>query len=295
MDRARILLYPLFSTSPPKHTLRVLSIQQVRANGKQSILYAYLFQIGGDLFVLHREDSTASSRRRSIHAVHRSLESLPRIVIPSGESDLTSTYHIPTSPLLVVHSPPMSRRGSFTNGTNAIKSSDEGEATDGWPEGSSSNLDPNSIPLRIIYSPSVSRSGSIGYSERPSIVITQGDDGAGTNVHIGLPEDELAPAGSFQAQSLRESNVYRRSRTNSNASNIEQRTSVSNPPSSSTARRPSSPSRRLAFEESGRRDYLHAPPVFVAFSQTKWLRPVLTAKIILIFVCCAVLGNLLYT
>lgn len=251
-------------------------------------------QIGGDLFVLHREDSSASSRRRSIHAARRSLESLPRLVTTSGESDPRFPYHVPTSPLLVVHSPPISRRGSLVNGTSATKSSNEVDGADGWQEGPGSNLDLNSTPLRVIYSPSVSRSGSVGHSERPSIVITQDDD-SGTDAQVVSPEDESAPAGSFQAPSSRESNIYRRGRNNSNASNTASGVPRNNTSLPAAAGRSSSPARRLAFEESGYREHLHAPPVFVAFPQTKWIRPMLAAKSILGFVCCAVLGNLIYT
>jgi hypothetical protein len=176
----------------------------------------------------------------------------------------------------------------------APKSPDEADVTEGWQEGPGSNLDPNSIPLRIVYSPSVSRSGSIGHSERPSIVITQDND-PGTDVPIGSPQDEFAPAGSFQAPASGDSSVYRRGRNNSNSSNMESRPPGSNHSSPSTARRSASPVTRLAFEESGQRDHLHAPVVFVAFSQTKWIRPMLAAKTLLAFVCCAVLGNLIYT
>lgn len=236
---------------------------------------------GGDLFVLHREDSSASSRRRSLYAVRRSLESLPRIVTSNGESDQRSRFHVLPSPLLVVHSPPASRRASFAKETSAIKSSEAVDMTEGRQEGSSSSLDPNSIPLRVIYSPSVSRSCSIGHSDRPSIVLSHEDDPR-NDVQILTPDDDSAQARSFQASSFSESNVHRRSRNNSNASNMEGRMSTS-------------PTGRLGFEESGHWDYIHSLPIFVAFPQTKWFRPMLAAKTILAFVCCAVLGNLIYT
>lgn len=165
--------------------------------------------------------------------------------------------------------------------------------TEGQQEGSGSSIDLNSIPLRVIYSPAVSRSGSIGHSDRPSIVISHKDD-QGNNVQILSPDDDSAQARSFQAPSFSESNVHRRSRNNSTASTMESRMSANNPTSPVT-RRSSSPTARLAFEESGHRDNVHAPPIFVAFQRTKWFRPMFTAKIILAFVCCAVLGNLIYT
>lgn len=246
---------------------------------------------GGDLFVLHRENSTASSRRRSLQAVRRSLESLPRIITSNADSDPRSTYHVPTSPLLVVHSPPVSRRSSLANETSAIKDTDEVDVTDGH-EGSGSNLDPNSIPLRVVYSPSVSRSGSVGQSDRPSIILRH-EENPENDVQLLSPDEDSAQAQSFQAPASSESSVHRRSRNNSYSANSETRHTAS--PASSSTRQSSSPTRRLAFEESGNRDHRQAPPVFVAFPQSKWFRPVLTAKIILAFVCCAVLGNLIYT
>jgi hypothetical protein len=243
--------------------------------------------------VLHREDSTASSRRRSLHDARRSLESLPRIITSSAESDPRSTYHVPTFPLLVIHSPPASRRGSLANGTSAGKNAEDLDVIEDRQEESSSNLDLSSMPLRVIYSPSVSRSGSVGHSDRPSIILSH-DDGPEADVQILSPDDDSAQARSFEASALSTGNVHRRSRTNSYASNVDASFSTSNY-SSPNPGRPSSPTGRLAFEESGNRDHIHSPPVFVAFRQTKWFRPMSAAKSILAFVCCAVLGNLIYT
>lgn len=177
--------------------------------------------------------------------------------------------------------------------TSSSKSSDRIDEAEEQQEGSSSNLDPNSIPLRVIYSPSVSRSASIGHSDRPSIVISHEDD-LDNDVQVQSPDDDTAQVQSFQAASFSDSRIHRRSRTNSNVSHIEGRGSASNPPSP-IVQRSSSPTGRLAFEESGRRDHLHAPSVFVAFAETKWFRPMFAAKTILGFVICAVLGNLIYT
>ena len=250
---------------------------------------------GGDLFVLHREDSSASSRQRSLHAVRRSLETQPRLLGSQDGGDQSSNYQVPSSPLLVIHPPPGSRLGSVVNESSAKVDSEEVNVMESRQEGFSSNLDPNSIPLRVIYSPSVSRSSSVGQSDRPSTVRSYDDD-LGYGLRILTAEEDSAHARSFQAPSSIESNVYRRGRNNSTASNVESRA----PPSpiarqSSILRRSSSPTGRLAFEESGHRDQIYAPAVFVAFPQTKWFRPVFTAKAMLAFVCCAVLGNLVYT
>ena len=177
------------------------------------------------------------------------------------------------------------------NETSAVKGISEVDITEGH-EGSGSNLDPNSIPLRVVYSPSVSRSGSVGQSDRPSVALTH-EEQSETGPHHSTPDEDSAQARSFQAPSFSETTVHRRSRNNSYATNPEPRLTAS-PASSSTQRSPS-PTRRLAIEESGIRDHIHAPPVFVAIPQTKWFRPMLAAKTILAFVCCAVLGNLIYT
>ena len=243
--------------------------------------------------MLHREDSSTSSRRRSLHDARRSLESLPRIRPTSDDSEPRSTYHIPTSPIFIVHPPSVPMYDGPTNNTSASKIPDELDAIEERQESSGSNLDPNSIPLRVIYSPSVSRSGSVGQSDRPSIVLSS-DDNPDGEIPILPSEDDSALVRSFEAPTVPDGYIYRRSRASSHASNIEPRHSSSNP-NSPSVRRPSSPTGRLAFEESGTRDHIHAPPVFVALPHTKWVRPMVAAKTILAFVCCAVLGNLIYT
>lgn len=251
-------------------------------------------QIGGDIFLLHREDSTASTRRRSTQVARRTHDTLPRLVTTMDGDNSRSP--VQTSPLLVVYSPPVSRRGSFAGETSPTKSFEEIDITEVKQEGSSSALDPSSIPLRVIYSPSVSRSGSVGQSDRPSIVLTHEDEPA-IDVQILGPDDDSSPSQPFQAASFPESGVHRRSRGNSNASNMERRGWGSNPPSPSqySVRRSSSPTRRLAFEEEGHREYGRMAPVFTAFAEKRWFRPILVAKIILGIVICCVLGNLIYT
>jgi hypothetical protein len=281
---------PLCCTFLQRHIPPALLIQQVSESWTGCLTTTNKCS-GGDIFVLHRESSTASSRRRSLQAARRSLENLPRIITSDADRDSRSTYHVPTSPFLVITSPPVSSRGSLENEPSAVKDIGEIEITEG-NEGSGSNLDPNSIPLRVVYSPTVSRSGSVGHSDRPSTVFTH-EEQSETEPQLLSPDEDSAQARSFQAPRFSESSVHRRSRNNSYTSNLETR-QTARPASFSTQRSPS-PIRRLAFEESGRRDQIHAPPVFVAFPQTKWFRPMLAAKTILAFVCCAVLGNLIYT
>ena len=216
---------------------------------------------------------------------------MQRSLTPNSGSDPRSTYRSHTPPLLVVHSPPVSRRGSLTvNELSAVRKPNQLDEVEDRQEEPNLNLDPNSIPLRIIYSPSVSRSGSLGQSDRPSIVLSQNDDSIG-DVQLLAAEHDSSLLRSFEAPTVPESYVHRRSRANSYSSIVESRLSTT----LSIARRSPSPTGRLAFEELGNRDHFHAPPVFVAFPTTKWFRPMLAAKTILAIVCCAVLGNLIYT
>ncbi len=224
--------------------------------------------------------------------MRRSLESLPRIITSSQEDGPQFTFPVPTYPLLLIHSPSESGQENLSNEMNATKDSNSMDLADDVEGEPGSSLDPNSIPLRVIYSPSVSRSGSVGQSDRPSIVVSHENESC-SDIPTLSPEDDSAQVRSFQPAAYSDSHVHRRSRNNSYSSYVETRPPSS--PTSSAVRRSFSPARRLAFEESGNRDRIHAPSVFVAFPRTKWLRPILAAKIILGFVCCAVLGNLIYT
>ena len=236
--------------------------------------------------------TSTHSQRRSVHSTRRSFRlDLPRLVTTPPENDAASDDEAPTSPLLVVYSPPVSRRGSFAQPESSSKKSDEVDITD-MGQGSGS-LDPSSIPLRVVYSPAVSRSGSIGAAsqgERPSIVLSR-DNEPGSESLVHEPDAVSATTPSFEAQPFSENQAYRRSRHNSTASNMESRS----PPNS---RRPSLPSpmrnRRLTGLEEAREED-RTTPVFKAFPERNWFRSILVAKIALGIVTCCVLGNLIYT
>ncbi|KAL7272460.1 hypothetical protein RUND412_004727 [Rhizina undulata] len=72
---------------------------------------------GGDIFVLHRYGSSAStgSRHKSINSTLMSpkSESSLRLITTTNQKASGPTLDVPTSPLLVAYSPPVSRKGSF--------------------------------------------------------------------------------------------------------------------------------------------------------------------------------------
>lgn len=263
--------------------------------------------IGGDVFVLHRDNSSGSahSRRRSFLSTRRSLayEGVPRLITtPAEEENSVPTYEASSSPLVVVHSPPGSRRGSIVRYQSPTKSTDEEiNLTDLAAEASGSALDPSSIPLRVIYSPAVSRNPSTGqtsHSQKPSIVSNRERGLEDSSRDQTLPRSEFSPTSpSFEAPFSSENQVFRR--RGSTASNTEAKLPTFTVPSP-TLRPPSnsrSPAERSPFEEEDEEEEEEdlPSPVFMAFPERKGLRKIVVAKIALGIVTCCVLGNLIYT
>jgi hypothetical protein len=152
-------------------------------------------------------------------------------------------------------------------------------------QSSGSHLDP-SIPLRVIYSPSVSREPSIGHRpssgshSRPSTTSNTETDPA------TLPPQTITDEESLQQLPLPQIRGRRSS-------------TVSNPASQYPRQ-----NRFLNWFRSGQRTRRRASqsfeaeretPVFVAFPERKWFRSIKLAKVALAITTCAVLGNLIYT
>jgi hypothetical protein len=197
-----------------------------------------------------------------------------------------------------VHSPPVSRRGSFARDQSPPKGTDEEiDLGDLAAEGSGSALDPSSIPLRVVYSPTVSRNRSIGYtshSQKPSTVSNREGDPEDSDRERMLPPSGFSPTSpSFEAPFPSENLDYGRSST---ASNTEARLLTFDVPSPSLQPPSSnrSPAERTSFREEGDEEDL-SPPIFMAFLERKWLRKTVVAKIALGIMTCCVLGNLIYT
>lgn len=152
-------------------------------------------------------------------------------------------------------------------------------------QSSSSHLDP-SIPLRVIYSPSVSREPSIGHRpssgshSRPSTTSNRETDLATLASQVVTDEE---PPQQLQLPQ----NRSRRSSTVSNpATQYPQQNRFLNWfRSGQRARRRGSQSFEVEREA----------PVFMAFPERKWFRSIALAKVALAVTTCAVLGNLIYT
>ncbi|TVY41556.1 hypothetical protein LOCC1_G005111 [Lachnellula occidentalis] len=122
---------------------------------------------GGDVFILHREDtsvSTHSPRRASQAASFRTVPEL--LTCPPAESIEIPAYEMATAPIVTLNEPPDSQRSSIsTNGSSNLKkyeTQDIGEV-DQEEFGASSS---SSMPLRVVYSPTVSRRPTVGSSSR---------------------------------------------------------------------------------------------------------------------------------
>jgi hypothetical protein len=220
---------------------------------------------------------------------------------------------IPTSPLLNIYAP-SSRRYSIANSKESLEEVDLASPNRHEASGSS-NLDPSSIPLRVVYSPAVSRSGSVSHShtDRPSIVLTHSDT---QNSQIIPSIDENSPArhrsNSFEARSQADGNITRRSRHNStaspSASNASNDNSLQVVINSARIQSPSLGSsnrqRRLTIEEVANEPlhYSHeyenehgTGEVFRAFPEKTYWKGTVVARVMLGVVSCCVLGNLIYT
>ncbi|RFU30942.1 hypothetical protein B7463_g5397, partial [Scytalidium lignicola] len=255
----------------------------------------------GDIFVLHRDNSSASARShsRSMHSIRRSFAGeVPHLITTVAEEETNmSTYEASTSPIVVVTSPAISRRGSLEYDNSGSKNSyEEIDISDLGQEASGSGLDPSSIPLRVVYSPAVSRNPSIGHtSNSPKPSVLSNVESASESVEQLLPPTSISPTSpSIEASFLSNNQVVRR--RSLTASNIEAGLPTINAPSSPlrSASSPRSPTEGTSIQEQGYGDD-RSPPVFMAFPERKWLQKIVVAKIALAIVTCCVLGNLVYT
>jgi len=153
---------------------------------------------------------------------------IPRIIIPDAEDEevFEQSNITPSSPFLAV-SPSVSRRVSFEDTANKDPSTSSEEEIDHDPynQASSSHLTPDSDPVRIVYSPTVSRSrsGSLSHSpNRPSIVLTADDEQTNAIPQLTLDTSNISPsrlrASSFESPTSARGHIRRRSRANSNVS-----------------------------------------------------------------------------
>jgi hypothetical protein len=234
--------------------------------------------IGGDVFVLHRDSSTASgsSRRRSFQLAHRSLahERSPRLTRTYADEENGVPTCEDLSPLLVVDSPAVSRQDTLAQDASTPKRTDDNIfLADVAVQGSGSATDPPSVHFRVVYSPAVAR-------------------------NAGDCEQVLAPSGFSPSSPLAEApspsqnQVYRR--RGSTVSNDQARLPILSVPSPLLRQQSNrSPSERNLHEESDEADL--SAPIFMAFPERRGLRKIVVAKIALGIVTCCVLGNLIYT
>jgi hypothetical protein len=235
--------------------------------------------IGGDVFVLHPDSSTASgiSHRRSFQLARRSLahERSPRLTrIHADEENGVSTCE-DLSPLLVVDSPAVSMQDTFApDGSTPKKMDDDIFLADVAVQGSGSATDPPSVPVRVVYSPAVARN-------------------AGDCEQTLAPSDFSPSSPLAEAPSPSQNQFYRR--RGSTVSNGQARLPTLSIPSPLLRHQSNnrSPSERNLQEESDEADL--PAPIFMAFPKTSRLQKIVVAKIALGIVTCCVLGNLIYT
>jgi hypothetical protein len=250
----------------------------------------------GDVFFLYDD----SSSRRSTHIVQRSRDPIPSIITSSADNGSPSTQEVPT-PILSVYPPSVNGQESAddASSTKELEEIDLGDQ-----DISGSSLDPSSIPLRVVYSPAVSRSGSVSQTDRPSILLSHHDSSDNTQI-IRMDSSQSGPrirSNSFEVRPQQGNTVHRRnlSRNNSAGSTTDEAVSPTEntlPTRQSIALGSSNRRRRLTIEEVAEESDENGTDitVFKAFPDRRWWNSVAVAKVALGIVTAAVLGNLIYT
>jgi hypothetical protein len=209
----------------------------------------------------------------------------------------TAIYDTPSSHVIVVTSPPRSRSGSFANDECYTNESDEeNDFANSGPEDTGSALDASSMPVRVIYSPAVTRSISFRRNSHIQTSSLVSNTEADLGNYVEIPPLASAALPSLGAPLSPQRQVYRSSRHNSIVSNIEasptivdRRTRSSQSTSSSATTRAANTEQEAGYEEND-----HTTPLFKAFPERKWFRSIVFAKLALGIVTCSVLGNLTY-
>ncbi|TVY28961.1 hypothetical protein LHYA1_G001672 [Lachnellula hyalina] len=254
---------------------------------------------GGDVFILHSEDTSASTQspRRS-HQTANSRIVPELLTFPPAENTQLPAREMATAPIVTLNEPSDSRRSSIlTNEPSDFKKPgtlETGEVElEEFGAGSSS-----SMPLRVVYSPTVSRRPTVGsssHSARPSF----SDLAVVENDHEGEKAPSPTTAVSLEVAFGQENQpVRRRSSTSATANTTSQH--LSTPawllPSPRTSNHHSRRnSRNSASLEANLSEIPPTATHFVALPNRRWLKSIVIAKICLIIVSCCVVGNIVYS
>ncbi|TVY92647.1 hypothetical protein LAWI1_G002418 [Lachnellula willkommii] len=271
---------------------------------------------GGDVFILHREDSSASthSPRRSLRAA--SSRAVPELVTypPVENTELPAS----TAPIVTLNEPSDSRRSSTSTYEPSYLKKPEVLET-GEVELEDLGAGSSSTPLRVVYSPTVSRRPTVGSSRSPrpsfsELAVAENDHererekapspttAVSLEVDVGQANQTMRRRASTSATantgsqhlstpawllpSPRNSNHHSRGNSRNSAS-LE--ANFAEPP---PTRRSSSNSVSLEA------NYAELPPTlthFVALPNRRWLKSIVIAKICLVIVSCCVVGNIVYS
>jgi hypothetical protein len=203
-----------------------------------------------------------------------------------------------TTPIVTVDEPPDSRRSSILlDDFSCLKKPEAVDITEGDLEdfgpGSSS-----SAPLRVVYSPTVSRRPTIGsssHSPRPSLGLDRVSSDSKTEVEK-LPSPTTSV--SLEVALGQENRAFRRRNStvataNTGYQHLTTHARVPSPRVSSHRSRSNSGSSPSL--EANRPELPLAPTHFVALRNRRWLRSTIIAKICLVIVSFCVIGNIIYT
>ncbi|TVY34724.1 hypothetical protein LSUB1_G005024 [Lachnellula subtilissima] len=218
-------------------------------------------------------------------------------VYSASTADATA-HEMATAPIVTLNEPSDSRRSSIsTNEPSDLKKPEALETgeveLEEFGAGSSS-----SMPLRVVYSPTVSRRPTVGsssHSARPSF----SDLAVVENDHEGEKAPSPTTAVSLEVALGQENQtVRRRGSTSATANTTSQH--LSTPawllPSPRTSNHHSRRnSRNSASLEANLPEIPPTTTHFVALPNRRWLKSLVIAKICLLIVSCCVIGNIVYS
>jgi len=267
--------------------------------------------LDGDMFVLFG----GSIGRRSFHIVRRAQELVPSIITSSVEGDSIPLQDL-APPTFTIQPPgdiahDLSHALSSIGDTKDVEDikDENGPADLANEDASVLSLRSSSILVRHIYSPSVSRSGSVTQSDRPTDLLSgpKAQDDAQLIPIETTQSGSRIRSNSFEARPQQDGAVHRRNLSRNNSSDSTTRQAMSSmeniapmenngPMNPTIVLGSSNPRRRLTIEEVAEESEVQVNEVvtFKALPESKWINPLIIAEISLAIVIGAVVANIVF-
>jgi hypothetical protein len=261
--------------------------------------------LDGDMFA----QFGGSIGRRSSHIVRRAQELVPSIITSSVEGDSIPLQDL-APPTFTIQPPgdiahDLSHTLSSIGDTKDVEDvKDENGPADLANEVASVlSLGSSSTLARYIYPPSVSRSGSVTQSDRPTDLLAKpkAQDDAQLIPIETTESGSRMRSNSFEARPQQDGTVHRRNLSRNNSSDSTTRQAMSSmeniaPMNPTVVLGSSNPRRRLTIEEVAEEDEVQVNEVvtFKALPESKWINPLIIAEVSLVIIIGAVVTNIVF-